>query len=313
MIEYVLFTETDDTQELSKIYQEFIKLNDPNNETVFESLQVSDRVPYCLRGYYQFDEEQRKEWLIIKDLFELSKLDPSLVIGVKDDFGNPLVMEIYDLLESSNLKHLDDRVYIHKGNLHMIPSKFKTDSLARIYSRIYGREFDPMEAFPFYIRDINRNQKMNVPHDKAKLLLKIPKNISELDTKLFELSFPRLITLMDSSIQCVILKILDRLSDPELWTKEMVKRQCERLKGLMVKTEQKEPDNTPKLLNLQELKKVPLNYLDTSPLSTEDSSSESSSSDRSSEGTSSYESFDTEDAKDVSEEKSSISDGEIEI
>lgn len=81
-------------------------------------------------GSADFTDNIEIEWLVVYVLFELSKRDSDLVIKVFDKYGDILLIEAAEhlprWLESSKSKN---RVFIHKGKLHIIPEQIKVPDL----------------------------------------------------------------------------------------------------------------------------------------------------------------------------------------
>lgn len=94
-------------------------------------LELNPKQNLCY-GNLKFDGKIEEEWLIVYLLYELSKLDDDLVIKVYDNDGDILLIEAADYLphwlESSKS---ENRVFIHKGRLHIIPESVNLKSLLK--------------------------------------------------------------------------------------------------------------------------------------------------------------------------------------
>ncbi|XP_065066225.1 protein ecdysoneless homolog [Rhopilema esculentum] len=86
-------------------------------------LEISpSKSEYCLNGSVNCGDNIQDEWFIVYILFQISNSDHSLMISITDDDGQFLLIEAADYLPNwLNPDTSENRVYIHKGQLHVIP------------------------------------------------------------------------------------------------------------------------------------------------------------------------------------------------
>lgn len=77
-----------------------------------------------LSGVTNFGDNVEDEWLIVYILFELTRIDPNLVVKVEDSDGDFVLIESADHLPKwcQPINTLN-RVYIYRQNVHLIPLK----------------------------------------------------------------------------------------------------------------------------------------------------------------------------------------------
>lgn len=86
-----------------------------------EKLQIPDH-EYYLHGRTNFGDSIADEWLVVWLLLELSQRHPSAWIQVRDQDGEFLLAEAANALPKWLEPELaDNRVWIHRGELHIIP------------------------------------------------------------------------------------------------------------------------------------------------------------------------------------------------
>lgn len=162
------------------------------------SLEEHDEWNLC-HGSVDFSEDIEVEWLIVYVLFELSKQDTDLVIRVFDRYGDILLIEAAEhlprWLESSKSK---DRVFIHKGKLHIIPEHI---NLKDLHNKSKNSATVTQLAAQF-IRDMNST---NGSQDSLWNGLKVK-------------------TLADSKIQDAIKEQLSGLPDTKVWMEKKLKQ-----------------------------------------------------------------------------------------
>ncbi|RWS17674.1 protein SGT1-like isoform X2 [Dinothrombium tinctorium] len=134
-VKYSLFINVKRTDEASIGEQLNNYINDAYGKL---ALYLTDYIwqnsPFCLKavsdsiegahieGYTTFDDNVDDEWFIVFLLVELSKRDPDLVVKIEDSDGEFLLIETADYLPKWLTPETSvNRVFIHKGELHVIP------------------------------------------------------------------------------------------------------------------------------------------------------------------------------------------------
>jgi len=106
-----------------------------------------------LSGSVKFDQNIEEEWLIVYMLFQLSRYDPDVVIRVYDNDGDLLLIEAAEhlplWLESSKSKN---RVFIHKGKLHIIPEQINLKDLLSCHK---SQDVTITQVAAKFVRDTN--------------------------------------------------------------------------------------------------------------------------------------------------------------
>lgn len=114
-------------------------------------LKVDKQQRKCY-GSHDVNQKIEREWLIIYALYQLSLFDCDLVITVQDTDGQILLITAAEVipgwLESRKSKN---RVFIHKGKLHIIPEEVNLKDL----KKRYASNTIPQAAACF-VRDMNR-------------------------------------------------------------------------------------------------------------------------------------------------------------
>lgn len=162
------------------------------------SLKQHDELNLCY-GSVNFSEDIEVEWLIVYVLFELSKQDTDLVIRISDKYGDILLIEAAEhlprWLESSKSK---DRVFIHRGKLHIIPEQINLKDLHATSNSLAS--ITQMAAQ--FIRDMNTtNGSQNSLWNGLKVK-----------------------TLADTKIQDAIREQLSGLPDTKVWMEKKFKQ-----------------------------------------------------------------------------------------
>lgn len=151
-LDYCLYLSKEPDDSLIEQYQKNVK-NITNGE--IENLDLEKKGQYKLQGNLKFSNNIEDEWLTIFSLFELSKLDKDLVITVKDNDGEILLIEAGDhlpaWLESSKSKN---RTFVHNGNIHIIPENIDLKKLANYYNDVNSERVELVARF---VRDKNRS------------------------------------------------------------------------------------------------------------------------------------------------------------
>ncbi|CAB3251634.1 unnamed protein product [Arctia plantaginis] len=111
----------DTIKDLSKEYiwqrdefQVFIPISDSKDTNI----------PFHLCSITCFGDNIEDEWFIVHLVLEISKLYPNLIIHIKDNDGDFLLIEAADNLQTwVNPSNTDNRVFIYRGHIHLIPPK----------------------------------------------------------------------------------------------------------------------------------------------------------------------------------------------
>lgn len=146
---------------ISKGLNKPIKATSETNEDLF------------LYGSTKFGDNIEDEWLIVYLLIEISKKWKDLFIRIIDIDGQFLLIELAVLLEKwIKPEHMDYRVWIHKGELHIIPLSVEL------------KKDDPLFSIPKALQSIisNSNLTLAKPEMQKRLLSRIseiPKSIKE--------------------------------------------------------------------------------------------------------------------------------------
>lgn len=132
-VSYELYLSKVPSKEIVEAYREHILSMWRDIPDDFE-LEVDEDQRVCY-GSYEVNQRIEREWLIIYMLYDLSRIDTDLVITLQDSDGQILLItaaeEIPKWLESSKS---NDRVFIHRGKVHIIPEQIKLRDLQRHYN-----------------------------------------------------------------------------------------------------------------------------------------------------------------------------------
>lgn len=132
-VEYRIFpalNDSDDHQTLLQALDTCLALVSPhvvdhiwhNDPFQLTPVDGSKDCPSHLFGKTIFGDNIEDEWFIVYLLFELSRQSPELVIQVQDIDGEFLLIEAADALPKwVNPDTVENRVYIHNNELHIIP------------------------------------------------------------------------------------------------------------------------------------------------------------------------------------------------
>lgn len=154
--------------------------------------QPDNESSYLIVGRTKFDTNIEDEWLAIYILYNLTKLDPDLVIRVFDDDGNILLIEAAEHLPKwLNTSESDQRAFIYRNHLHIIPNDVKLVEL-----ETFDGKLTQTQAAANYVRNHCKSRKRN-----------------RLETK----------TLANSSIQTAIKSQLRGLPDTQAWLDKKLK------------------------------------------------------------------------------------------
>ena len=95
-----------------------------------EPPQFTTRTIHEIRGYLAFGDAIDDEWFLCHLLLKLTTTNPDLIISIKDEDGEFLLIEAAEQLDSKfSPENCDNRVYLYRGELHIIPLKFEFGSL----------------------------------------------------------------------------------------------------------------------------------------------------------------------------------------
>ena len=144
------------------------------------------------------------EWFIVWILLSLSRQDPDLVVrynssfihlilaSVSDNDGDFLLIEAADHIPSDlEPDKMENRLFIHQGNLHLIPLEYKDLTLpkalklvldpsieTRASKEIEMTAFERAEKFPQLSKDMIQKTSVMIPHNAAHLLYHNPQLIA---------------------------------------------------------------------------------------------------------------------------------------
>ncbi|KAK9371006.1 SGT1 protein-domain-containing protein [Lipomyces kononenkoae] len=150
----------------------------------------------CLRGVTEFGDCIDDEWFIVFMLRELSKKIPDIVIKITDNDGEFLLIEAANAIPKwLNPDNADNRVWIHNGNLCIIPAdepdsatsytlhdalQFLNNNEGMLYHpQILQKEaFARLDSYPRAIEENIHRSKVVVPRRVAQVLHHNPRYIA---------------------------------------------------------------------------------------------------------------------------------------
>lgn len=260
-------------------YKSVVETIEPNYHHLLDSLSICKSKPNTLRGNTEFNDDHWKEWYVIKILLELTRIEPTMVVHIMDDFGCPLALELCDKLDLEN--NPDKRVYLHKGRIHLVPSTVKLDTLKSIYADINKKYFSGRDAAANFIRDVNHSKECckeliqstsTAISEKSTHLVEVIDDLNKIatDTDTYNIirlnqilqQLPDAPTPIDPFVQEHILDILRGLDNLEIWSNTFAERQSQRLMAMGSGVNIQRTG-----LVLSDLMKVAMNEFDISPIS----------------------------------------------
>lgn len=155
-------------------------------------------IPIHLRGVTHFGDNFDDEWFVVYILLEISKVFEDLVISVEDSDGEFLLIEAANSLPRwLTPENADNRVFLHKGLLHIIPQASHpgqvgiypagTPSIQQALQLVYDDSVDTVAApavqqclstkvsiFPDHIKTSQHRAQCIVPKTAAHIFLTDP-------------------------------------------------------------------------------------------------------------------------------------------
>lgn len=161
-VKYELYTSTEPTEALVERCRRYLKetvMKDAGSSAQEEfNLKVNTKRSVC-NGSLKFNQNIEEEWFIIYCLYQLSHFDHDLVIRVRDSDGEILLIEAAEelplWLESSKSKN---RVFIHKGKLHIIPENINLHDLRINYQGSLANT--TTQAAAQFVRNVNKDSRL---------------------------------------------------------------------------------------------------------------------------------------------------------
>ena len=131
-------------QRLLSIHPDYIWFNEPFKFTDIKMAQI--------KGELSFGDCIDDEWFLVHLLKRISEENQDLVISIRDEDGEFLLIEAALQLDSSlSPDNCDDRVYIQGGNLHIIPLSMKFNSVTEAVGMVLNQTADTVA--PFAVQD----------------------------------------------------------------------------------------------------------------------------------------------------------------
>ncbi|KAJ3326264.1 hypothetical protein HDV06_000140 [Boothiomyces sp. JEL0866] len=155
-----------------------------------EHFKVKAKDRNCLHGSLDYGDAVEDEWIVVYFLRQLSIENQQYIIKIWDSDGEFLLIEAAEFLSKDiNPEVIENRVYIRKGHLHLIPLEYQgltlekslklaTLDTTRAHTKVEEAAFKRIENYPAVIKLNLHRAKVVVPHLAAHLLHHCPQLIA---------------------------------------------------------------------------------------------------------------------------------------